>query len=189
MKLLRNIGISILFLILVGSVQAGTIHVPGDYPTIQAGIDAASDGDTVVVADGIYTGEGNANMDFGGKAITVRSENGPANCIIGCGCGEDTRAFYFHNDEGPDSVVKGFTIRGGKAIDVLVVKPNGLVAYEVELQNTNHILENIRRDIAVGVKDVVIVTTQELHDTIKQKVMKQFCNDRVSLEIIDRYLD
>jgi len=79
--------------------------------------------------------------------------------------------------------------RYGKAIDILVKKPKGLVAYEVELQNTNHILENVRRDIAVGVKEVVIVTKQELHDTIKQKVEKQFGNDKVSLEIIDRYLD
>jgi len=36
---------------------------------------------------------------------------------------------------------------------------------------------------------VVIVTTQELHDTIKHKIEKQFGNDKVSLEIIDRYLD
>src|SRR5271168_3437186 len=46
-----------------------TIHVPGDQPSIQAGIDASSNGDVVLVAPGTY----NENIDFKGKAITVTS--------------------------------------------------------------------------------------------------------------------
>ena len=46
------------------------------------GIDAAVAGDTVLVADGTYTGEGNRDIDFKGKAITVKSENGATNCIV-----------------------------------------------------------------------------------------------------------
>jgi len=90
---------------------ADIIDVAGDQPTIQAGIDAASDGDTVLVANGNYTGAGNKDLDFNGKAITVRSESGPENCIIDCE--RDGRGFYFHSGEGEDSVVSGFTITNG----------------------------------------------------------------------------
>jgi len=90
-----------------------TIHVPGDYPTIQAGIDAAGNGDEVVIADGIYTGAGNKNLDFGGRAITVRSENGAENCIIDCE--DDGQGFYFHSGEELTSILDGFTITNGSA--------------------------------------------------------------------------
>ena len=45
-----------------------------DYLTIQEDIDAASDGDTVLVYAGIYTGEGNRNLIFGHRSLVVMSE-------------------------------------------------------------------------------------------------------------------
>ena len=96
-----------------GTAFAATIHVPSDQPTIQDGIDAADEGDTVLVADGTYTYAGNIDLDFQGKAITVRSENGPENCIIhGLG---SRRGFYFHSGEGESSEVRGFTIMNARA--------------------------------------------------------------------------
>jgi len=89
-----------------------TIHVPGDQPTIQAGIDAALNGDTVLVADGTYTGTGNRDIDFLGKAITVRSENGAESCIVDCE--QAGRGFIFQSGENQDSILQGFTIENGR---------------------------------------------------------------------------
>ncbi len=94
-------------------VSAAIIHVPADQPTIQAGIDAAVEGDTVLVADGTYTGDGNRDIDFKGKAITVTSENGPETCIIDCQGVTGHRGFYFHTYETENAIVQGFSIKNG----------------------------------------------------------------------------
>jgi lipopolysaccharide export system protein LptA len=59
--------------IAVPAASAKTIHVPADQATIQAGINAAVNGDTVLVSPGTYL----ENINFNGKAITVTSANGP----------------------------------------------------------------------------------------------------------------
>jgi hypothetical protein len=98
----------ILLIICSATVQAKVIHVPGDSTTIQGGIDGAVNGDTVLVADGTYTGDGNRDIDFLGKAIVVMSENGPEVTIIDCE--RLGRGFYFHSEEDPSSVLQGFMI-------------------------------------------------------------------------------
>lgn len=95
----------------VPDAGAATIRVPQDYPTIQAGINAAAAGDTVLVADGIYTGSGNKNIEFKGKAITVMSEHGPESCMIDCQ--NNGRGFYFNASESSQTVLDGFTIING----------------------------------------------------------------------------
>jgi len=86
-----------------------TLRVPENYTTIQAAINAASDADIVLVADGTYAGLGNTGLRFNGKAIKVSSENGPESCIIDGG-GNNLSGFYFTEGERGDSVVSGFTI-------------------------------------------------------------------------------
>jgi parallel beta-helix repeat protein len=95
-----------------GVVRGATIYVGPDeaVKTIQAGIDAASDGDIVVVRDGIYSGEGNAGILFNGKGITVKSENGRKQCIIDGGK-KRFSIVTFSNGEKASSVLSGFTIK------------------------------------------------------------------------------
>ena len=89
----------------------------GDFQIIQEAINAAWNGDIIIVRPGTYTGAGNRDIDFLGKAITVKSESGATNCIIDCQAGESDlhRGFIFQNDEGQDSVVSGLTITNGYA--------------------------------------------------------------------------
>ncbi len=52
---MRNgLCLAVVLLFVSAAAHAGTIHVPGDHTLLQAGIDAASAGDTVLVAAGTY---------------------------------------------------------------------------------------------------------------------------------------
>ncbi|MFC2012323.1 right-handed parallel beta-helix repeat-containing protein [Chloroflexota bacterium] len=83
------------------------IHIPGNYATIQDGIDAAADGDAVLVAPGTYY----ENINFRGKSITVTSEAGPDDTIINGG--RVTSVVTFWSGEDTNSVLHGFKITNG----------------------------------------------------------------------------
>lgn len=96
-------------LLLQNPVLAAVHYVPDNSSSIQAALDGAGKGDTIIVRDGVWKGAANKNLDFKGKAVSLRSENGPTNCIIDCeGAG---RGFYFHSGETYSSLIDGFTIK------------------------------------------------------------------------------
>ncbi len=92
----------------------------GDFPTIQAAINAAAVGDTIALADGIFTGEGNRDLDYLGKAITIEGLNGdPELVTIDCqGTAEDNhRGFIFQNNETATSILRDLTITNGNVVN------------------------------------------------------------------------
>jgi len=88
---------------------AATLRVPADQPTIQQAIDAAANGDLVLVSPGTYL----ERINYHGKAITLQSEAGPAQTIID-GNHQGT-VVTFNTHEGAQSLLTGFTIRYGSA--------------------------------------------------------------------------
>jgi len=91
---------------------SATINVPADQGTIQLGIDAAVNGDEVLVANGTYP----EKINFGGKAITVRSVNGAAVTTID-GTGLNDSVVKCVSGEGLDTVFDAFTVTGGIAFE------------------------------------------------------------------------
>ena len=91
------------------------------FATIQYAINDCNDGDTVIIAPGTYTGEGNRDIDFLGKAITVRSSDPNdativAATVIDCNgtTSDPHRAFVFAGDENGNTVLDGLAITNGQ---------------------------------------------------------------------------
>ena len=107
---------TIIVLILVSRAFCAERLVPSQYSTIQAAVDAAVSGDTVIVAPGIYTGVGNKDISFSGKVITIRSvdTNDPSvvsSTVIDC------NGLSIGFDLDSDSVINGLTITGGNGVN------------------------------------------------------------------------
>lgn len=98
----------------------------GDFPTIQDAFDLAAPGSVIELADGIYSGDGNRDLDFNSTTFTLRSASGnPEQCVIDCGGSftENHRGIRFNpGAEGP-SLISGIGIRNGYAGDQLTDGP------------------------------------------------------------------
>ncbi len=113
----------------------GTFTNP--YRTIKDAINDPNcvDGCEIILFPGTYTGSRNRNIDFVGKAITIRGTSVydwdvVASTVIDCE--QLGRAFVFQLDEGPDSVIEGLTITNGYVdLDMQVRSPGAGGAIEI----------------------------------------------------------
>jgi len=106
-------------ILLINLSFAIEINVPQDYTTIQEAIDAANNGDIIIVDNGIYY----ENITFNGLEITVASKfynsgdvNDIYNTVINGSQPNDSdfgSCVTFNNSENENSILMGFTITEG----------------------------------------------------------------------------
>jgi hypothetical protein len=144
--------------------------IPEDFPSIQAGINAAVDGDTVLVADSTYY----ENINFKGKAITVashfildRDTSHISKTIIDGSKPSDHNkgsVVSFTSGEDTTSVLCGFTITGGTGLYTSGVgrQGGGIVGRHGGAKICNNIIEN-NRVISRTYQSIVLKLSRDPH--------------------------
>lgn len=98
---------------LATAAQATTRKVPQVYPNIQAAISAAANGDTVLLAPGVYSGAGNVQIDTLGKAITIEPSMGAGSVMLLSNSGGPQ--FIIHSAETTKTVISGLDFEYGSS--------------------------------------------------------------------------
>lgn len=158
-KLLLTI-LPIMVTALVPCYGSDILRVPEDYGTIQEAIDAAQDGQIVLLADAVYSGPGNHQIRLYGKAVTVRSENGPSECIIHCS-ESGVNCFSLADGEEPNSVIEGLTITSESRTGIVCENSSPLI-HRCIFQGHQSALSLARSNAAV--QDCVFVNNGQPHD-------------------------
>ncbi|MFH1845847.1 MAG: right-handed parallel beta-helix repeat-containing protein [bacterium] len=118
-KAIFDIALVVLMIAAPTIARAVTYHVDagggGDYETIQAGISAASDGDTVLVAPGTYAGAGNRDLELGDADMVIFASGGPAVTTIDCQ--QAGRGFLLTGFITASTHIRGFTITNARLTD------------------------------------------------------------------------
>lgn len=91
-----------------GSDASGDGSYEYPYATIMAAMNTVQSGDTITIKNGVYSGSGNVDINFLGKAVVLQSASGPDSCIIDA---TDFPGVTFNQNEGNGSILRGIQIR------------------------------------------------------------------------------
>jgi len=114
----------------ISVITKEVIYVPDDYEKIQWAVDNATAGDTIIVRDGNYYENVVVN-----KKLTIKSENGPENCIVN-GTGTGSTIFMLEAD---GIRIEGFTITGGGHGISIRSNNNTIISNNISSNNENGI--------------------------------------------------
>ncbi len=135
----KILSIVTFFVLMMVPLFSTTINIPADFPTIQEGIHASADGDTVLVSDGIYYENLSINRE-----ITLASHfiidgdisHRDATIIDGSNYDEDSGPFgscvLFRPSENGDAIspkLTGFTIQNGQGTRVRETIEGAVITY------------------------------------------------------------
>ncbi len=130
----------------------GPIRVPLEYATIQAAINVAVDGQTILVSPGQYTG----TIDYGTKKLSIRSESGPE--ITTLRMPAMAVGITMAGGQGPETTLEGFTIIPDAGTNAgMVVAFNGQVIRNCRISNPGSIGVVLRGTAVLS--DSLIVNT------------------------------
>lgn len=93
--------------------QSSVVNVPEDTESIQEAVTVVLPGGEINVGPGVYS----ETINTGGKAVHIRSTDGPEATIIN---GSGGSAFRFTNGESSETVIEGFTLTGGTGSNVTI---------------------------------------------------------------------
>lgn len=153
---LRFLSTILLLITLTGAVSAATINVPADQPTIQAGINAAAIGDTVLVAPGTYT----ENIAFNARRIVLMSSDGPELTILQP-LDPNTATVSIVNREDSTTEFRGFSVTGGGPTHTFLIS-NGALA------TISH--NRFYNNIPIGSRNVEVISCADASPVITRNV-------------------